>query len=106
MSGRRRSSSRAAATESDDAELVRERLELAGVGEAGARLRVEVEAQLVGVLGVVGAVGQTWKPKHARLTAHATCATSAATRARDGVPLTVWTVVVCSHSGALSGTRF
>jgi hypothetical protein len=40
------------------------------------------------------------------LTAHATCATSAATSARDGVPLTVWTVVVCSHSGALAGTRF
>ncbi len=31
---------------------------------------------------------------------------SAATSARDGVPLTVCTVVVCSHSGAFSGTRF
>ncbi len=26
--------------------------------------------------------------------------------ARDSVPLTVATVVVCSHSGALSGIRF
>ena len=40
------------------------------------------------------------------MTAQATCAASAATSARDGVPLTVSTVVVCSHSGALSGTRF
>ena len=40
------------------------------------------------------------------MTAHATCATSAATSACDGVPLTVSTVVVCSQSGALSGTRF
>ncbi len=40
------------------------------------------------------------------MTAHATCATSAATSARDGVPLTVWTVVVSSQSGALDGTRF
>ena len=40
------------------------------------------------------------------MTAHATCATSAATSARDGVPLTVSTVVVSSQSGALSGTRF
>ena len=46
--------------EAGDAELVEQRLELPGgrarLGEAGARLRVEVEAQLVGVLGVVGAV--------------------------------------------------
>ena len=40
------------------------------------------------------------------MTAHATCAASAATSARDGVPLTVWTVVVSSQSGAPSGTRF
>ena len=51
-------------------------------------------------------LGQTWKPRQARLTAHATCARSAATSARDGVPLTVCTVVVSSQSGALSGTRF
>ena len=31
---------------------------------------------------------------------------AAMTSARDGVPLTVWTVVVSSHAGALSGTRF
>src|SRR3954454_5287294 len=40
-----------------DAELVEQRPELGGsaahVGEVGARLRVEVQAQLVGVLGVV-----------------------------------------------------
>ena len=40
------------------------------------------------------------------MTAQATCATSAATSARDGVPLTVSTMVVSSHSGAPSGTRF
>jgi hypothetical protein len=43
-----------------DPELVEQRLERPGggarLGEAGARLRVEVEAQLVGVLGVLGAV--------------------------------------------------
>ena len=40
------------------------------------------------------------------MTAQPTCASSAATSARDGVPLTVSTVVVSSHSGAPSGTRF
>ena len=40
------------------------------------------------------------------MTAHATCAASAVTSARDGVPLTVWTVVVRSQSGAPAGTRF
>ena len=40
------------------------------------------------------------------MTAQATCATSAITSARDGVPLTVCTVVVSSHAGAVSGTRF
>ena len=40
------------------------------------------------------------------MTAQATCATSAATSARDGVPLTVSTMVVSSQSGAPSGTRF
>ena len=41
-----------------------------------------------------------------RLTAQATWATSAATSACDGVPLTVLTVVVCSQSGISFGTRF
>ena len=40
------------------------------------------------------------------LTAHTRWATSAATRALDGVPLTVSTIVVCSQSGAFLGTRF
>jgi hypothetical protein len=40
------------------------------------------------------------------LTAQIRWATSAATMARDGVPLTVWTVVVSSQSGASLGTRF
>ena len=40
------------------------------------------------------------------LTAQATCARSAATSARDGVPFTVLTVVVSSHAGAESGMRF
>jgi hypothetical protein len=47
--------------EADDAELVQQRLELHGrrarLGEARAGLRVEVQAQLVGVVGIVGAVG-------------------------------------------------
>ena len=50
--------------------------------------------------------GQTWKPRQPRFTAHARWATSATTSAREGVPLGVCTVVVCSHSGALAGTRF
>ena len=40
------------------------------------------------------------------LTAHATWARSAPTSALDGVPLTVCTIVVRSHSGAPFGTRF
>ncbi len=40
------------------------------------------------------------------MTAQATWARSAATSARDGVPLTVLTVVVRSQAGALSGMRF
>ena len=51
-------------------------------------------------------VGQTWKPRHPRLTAHATCAMSASTRALDVVPFGVVTIVVCSHGGAPDGTRF
>ena len=39
-------------------------------------------------------------------TAHSRCATSAATSARDVVPLGVLTVVVSSHSGADFGMRF
>ena len=40
------------------------------------------------------------------LTAHSTWARSAATRARDVVPLGVDTMLVASQSGLLSGTRF
>ena len=40
------------------------------------------------------------------LAAHSTWARSAITIARDSVPLTVATVVVCSQSGAESGIRF
>ena len=58
------------------------------------------------MLGTSARYGHAWKPRQARLTAHATRAASAATSARDGVPLTVSTVVVCSQSGAPSGTRF
>ena len=78
-----------------------------GVGEVGAGLGVEVEAQLVDVLGGVGPWnGHTWKPRQPMLTAHTRWATSAATSALDGVPLTVSTIVVCSQSGAFLGTRF
>ena len=64
--------------EAGDAELVEQRLELPGgrarLGEARARLGVEVEAQLVGVLGVVGAVrpdveaqaGEVHRPRDVR----------------------------------------
>ncbi len=40
------------------------------------------------------------------LTAQAMWATSAATRASEGVPFTVSTTVVCSQPGAFLGTRF
>ncbi len=50
--------------------------------------------------------GHTWNPRQPRFTAQAMCATSAATNARDVVPLGVLTTVVSSHSGASSGTRF
>ena len=74
-------------------------------GDAGRR--VEVDAQLVGVVRVArpgtatgGTRGSPW------LAAHSTWARSAITIARDVVPLTVLTVVVCSQSGAESGIRF
>ena len=38
--------------------------------------------------------------------AHSTCARSAITNARDGVPLIVSTIVVSSQSGAESGILF
>ena len=50
--------------------------------------------------------GHTWKPRQPRFTAHAMCARSAITSARDVVPFGVLTIVVSSQSGALSGTRF
>ena len=40
------------------------------------------------------------------MTAQTTCAMSASTSAREVVPFGVLTIVVCSHSGAVSGTRF
>ena len=93
--------------EPDDPELVQQRLELLGghrawskpVPGCGSRSMRSSSA----CSGSSARCGQTWKPRHARLTAHATCATSAATSARDVVPLTVLTVVVSSQSGALAG---
>ena len=94
-----------------DAELVEQRLQLgrglADVREVGAGLRVEVDAQLVGVRrgrprgtatrGSRGSRGSRPRRRGPR---------SAATSARDVVPFGVLTIVVCSHSGASSGTRF
>ena len=51
-------------------------------------------------------LGQTWKPRQPMFTAHRMWARSAATSAREVVPLGVETIVVSSHSGLLSGTRF
>ncbi len=94
----------------DDAELVEQGSGLGGRGadvrKAGAGLRVEVEAQLVGVLGVVGEqrpdveaeAAEVHRPDHVR-------------RGRRGrararvVPLGVLTIVVCSQSGAPSRGR-
>jgi hypothetical protein len=94
----------------DDPELVQQRRKLRGrtahVLEVRARLRVEIQAQLVAVLGVRDAVGPDMKAQAPRLTAQATCARSAITSARDRVPLTVITVDVSSQSGAFRGTRF
>ena len=56
--------------------------------------------------GSVALDGHTWNPRHAMFTAHSTWARSAATSARDVVPLGVLTIVVSSQPGALSGTRF
>ena len=50
--------------------------------------------------------GHTWNPRQPRLTAHTMCARSAATNARDVVPLGVLTIDVSSQSGASFGTRF
>ena len=47
--------------------------------------------------------GHTWKPRQPRFTAHAMCARSAATSARDVVPFGVLTIVVSSQSGASVG---
>ncbi|MFN8052321.1 MAG: hypothetical protein U0Q22_12825 [Acidimicrobiales bacterium] len=56
--------------------------------------------------GVAAWYGQGWNPRQPRFTAHTRWAMSATTSALESVPLGVLTVVVCSHSGALSGTRF
>jgi hypothetical protein len=83
-----------------DAHLVEERSHLvcgsACLVEPDARLGIEVDPELVGV----------WNPRHPRFTAQATCARSAATRARDVVPFGVLTTFVSSQSGASFGTRF
>ncbi len=93
-----------------NAELVEEPAELDGglarLLEADSRLRVEIEPQLVGDVRLVGAVRPDVEAEAARLTAQTTCAMSAGTSAREVVPLGVLTTVVCSHSGAFSGTRF
>ena len=93
-----------------DPELVEEPAELDGglarLLEPDSRLRIEIEAQLVGDVRRSARYGQTWKPRHPRFTAQTTWAMSARTSAREVVPLGVETMVVCSHSGAFSGTRF
>ena len=50
--------------------------------------------------------GQEWKPRQPRFTAHTRWARSSITSALATVPFGVLTIVVVSHSGALSGTRF
>ena len=94
----------------DDAELVEQfphqPRDGTRVFEVGAGCGIEVDAELVRMRGVDASAGHTWKPRQPRFTAHATCARSAITSARDVVPLGVLTISVVSHSGALSGTRF
>ena len=74
--------------------------------EVDAGRRVEVDAQLVGVLGVGQRFGHTWNPRQPRFTPHSRWARSAATRASLVVPFGVDTTVVVSQSGADFGTRF
>ena len=69
-------------------------------------LRIQVDAQFVGVGGSSARYGQRWRPRQPRLTAHSTWAVSATTRAFEVVPLGVLTTVVWSQSGAPAGTRF
>ena len=93
-----------------DAVLVEQGLQLRRrlphVREVRTRLRIQVEPELVGVRGVGREVRHTWNPRQPWLTAQATCAGSEATSALEVVPFGVETIVVSSHSGADSGTRF
>jgi hypothetical protein len=56
--------------------LLDDRGNLLRFGEAGARLRVDVDAKLVWVLDVAARDGQGWKSIVARFAAHATWASS------------------------------
>ena len=79
----------------------------AHVFEVDAGLRVEIDAQLVGVVGIVGAWSATRGSRDNRGSRPTRCARGRrSTSARDVVPFGVLTIVVSSHSGALSGTRF
>src|SRR5262249_1383881 len=90
----------------DDPELVEERPHVgcrrANVGEVRAGLGVEVEPQLVGVLGVGGAVGPDLEPE----AAHARGAVPAPAGAREVGPSGGPTTVVPSQWGADFGPRF
>ena len=79
---------------------------LADLGEVGAGLRVEVDAELVGVGLVLDGERPRVEAEAAEVDGPTTWARSATTRASLVVPLGVATIVVCSQSGALFGTRF
>ena len=80
---------------------------LADVREVGARLRVEVDAQLVGVLGVGGEVRPHVEAEAAEVDRpHDVREVGGHERPRRSCRSASETIVVSSQSGAESGTRF
>lgn len=80
--------------------------DLDGVGEVRARLRVEVDPQLVGVLGVRAADRPGWKVRQPRLAAQSTAAGSVGQISSAVRPLGKAIRAVGSQSGVFLGARF
>ncbi len=79
---------------------------LAHLREGHAGAGVEVDAQLVGMVEVAAAHGPGVPVDHAEVDAPDEVRGVVGTSSRAWRPLGKVTVAVCSHSGALSGTRF
>ena len=67
---------------------------------------IQVHAQLVGMIDVVGRTGHGLMSRHARFAIHTRCAASAGAIITACRPLGNVIVAVCTHGGRCVGTRF